>query len=220
MIDEHIEKFEQQVQEFNKRGKRMFVTSSFQTHSIPLIHLISRIDNSIPIYFIDTGFHFPESLKFKNRLAEEFGLDIRSAESDVPKSMQMNERGEFFFTSDPDRCCEINKTTPTSHILSEYDVWINGVRRDQNANRAKMQSIQPAPGGKLRYHPMLDWTKQEIFQYISEHKLPPHPLEAKGYLSIGCEPCTQKYDPSDERGGRWMGMNKTECGLHTDLIAK
>ena len=218
MIDTHIEKFRLTIQQFNKQKKKMFVTSSFQTHSIPLIHLIGQIDPTIPIYFIDTGFHFPESIAFKKDLARRYNLDVRDVRSEIPKLMQVNDRNEFYFTSDPDRCCEINKTKPTSGILHHFDVWINGVRRDQNANRSTLKPIEETSNNKLRYHPMLEWTKKEIFQYIVKHNLPSHPLEKKGYLSIGCEPCTQKYDPSDERAGRWYGMNKTECGLHTDLI--
>ena len=106
-------------------------------------------------------------------------------------------------------------------ILRTYDVWINGVRADQNANRAKMKEEQPTPQGAMRYHPMLTWTKQMIWAYINEYKIPHHPLDKEGYTSIGCEPCTRKIDVSqmaDERMARWFGLNKTECGLHTELI--
>ena len=106
-------------------------------------------------------------------------------------------------------------------ILHSYDIWINGVRTDQNANRAKMKEEQKTPQGAIRYHPMLHWTKQMIWSYIKEYNIPHHPLDAAGYTSIGCEPCTRKIDTSqmgDERMARWFGLNKTECGLHTELI--
>src|SRR5690606_38040739 len=128
--------------------------------------------------------------------------------------------GQFYFTSDPDRCCFLNKTQPMEPLLIGYDVWINGIRADQNANRKDMLSEQPASHGAVRFHPMLDWSGKKIFEYINEHNLPRHPLEDKGYMSIGCEPCTRKIDLSNDRSGRWFGMNKTECGLHTDLVVK
>lgn len=105
-------------------------------------------------------------------------------------------------------------------VMMEYDVWINGIRADQNANRRNMKVEQPAPHDCLRFHPMLDWSNKMIYEYINEHDLPRHPLDDKGYQSIGCEPCTRKFDLNNERDARWFGMNKTECGLHTELVTK
>ena len=110
---------------------------------------------------------------------------------------------------------------PLDLILAENDIWINGVRGDQSATRKAMKVEQPAPHDTLRFHPMLDWTSKTIYQYQKEFDLPKHPLEEKGYFSIGCEPCTRKFDlEMQEREARWYGMNKTECGLHTELIKK
>ena len=104
-------------------------------------------------------------------------------------------------------------------VLAEYDIWINGIRADQNANRRNMQIEQDAPFNSKRYHPMLHWDNKRIHQYRKEYDLPTHPLASKGYLSIGCEPCTRKHIVGeDERSTRWFGMNKTECGLHTELV--
>ena len=142
-------------------------------------------------------------------------------ESAVPKSQQKDENGELLFTSDPDYCCYLNKTQPLEPILASFDVWINGIRADQNANRADMKVEEKTPQGALRYHPILDWTSKDIYEYRKAHDLPPHPKEKEGYLSIGCEPCTRKMlNGDDERTSRWFGMNKVECGLHTDLIQK
>lgn len=215
-----IEEIEIKIKEYHSSGKKMFLTSSFQTHSIPLLHIISRIDPTIPVLFINTGFHFPETVKFKDDIAALFGLNILDVKSLVARNLQRNEGGQFYFTSDPDYCCFINKTQPVEPFLAEYDIWINGIRADQNANRKNMQIEQAAPFGSVRFHPMLDWTSKMIFEYAQEHKLPKHPLENQGYLSIGCEPCTRKVDLSNERAGRWFGLNKTECGLHTDLVSK
>ena len=104
-------------------------------------------------------------------------------------------------------------------ILKGYDIWITGVRGEQSSIRKNFKIEQDAPHNVLRFHPILDWTSKQIHYYRKEYNLPSHPLEAKGYLSIGCEPCTRKLDPDmQEREARWYGQNKTECGLHTELI--
>jgi len=211
-----------QLNKYQKTGKRLFTTSSFQSHSLVLLHILSRIDNEIPVVFINTGYHFPETVEFRDQVADQFGLkNLVDLKPDTPKFMQKDAQGRLLFTSDPDHCCYLNKTQPVDSLLLRHDVWINGVRADQSATRSAMKVEQPAPHGTIRFHPMLDWNAKMIYQYQKEYKLPKHPLESNGYLSIGCEPCTRKVDPEMiEREARWYGMNKTECGLHTDLVAK
>lgn len=208
------------IKAYRLAGRKAFITSSFQSHSIPLLHMISRIDPEIPVMFINTGFHFPETIAFRDKIVDRFGLRLVDVKSSTDRSQQRDEHGHFYFTSDPDTCCYINKTQPLEPLLMQYDVWVNGVRADQNANRKSMKIEQKAPHGVTRFHPILDWTSKMIHEYAKEHQLPRHPLEEKGYLSIGCEPCTRKVDLNSEREARWFGMNKTECGLHTDLIEK
>ncbi|HYG01304.1 MAG TPA: phosphoadenylyl-sulfate reductase [Chryseosolibacter sp.] len=206
---------------YREQGNTMFTSSSFQSHSLVLLHIISRIDNAIPIYFINTGYHFPETLMFRDHVTRLFGLNTIDIKSDVPRYMQRDSEGKLLFTSDPDHCCYLNKTQPMDAILMSHDIWINGVRADQSAVRAAMKIEQPAKHGCTRFHPMLDWNAKMIWQYQKDHKLPRHPLEEKGFVSIGCEPCTRKLDPEmQEREARWFGLNKVECGLHTDLINK
>jgi phosphoadenosine phosphosulfate reductase len=206
---------------YKMEGKKMFTTSSFQSHSLVLLHMISRIDRQIPVYFINTGFHFPETVQFRDFITERFGLNTVDLKSDVPKFMQRDPDGKLLFTSDPDHCCYLNKTQPMDAILLAHDIWINGVRADQSATRAAMKVEQPAKHGCTRFHPMLDWNSKMIWQYQKEYDLPKHPLEEKGFVSIGCEPCTRKLDAEmQEREARWFGLNKVECGLHTDLINK
>ena len=210
-----------QIEAYKAQGKTLFTTSSFQSHSLVLVHMLSRIDKSIPVYFINTGYHFPETVQFRDYITEQFGLNTVDLRSDVPKFMQRDSEGRLLFASDPDHCCHLNKTQPMDAILRSHDIWINGVRADQSAVRAAMKLEQPAPHGVTRFHPMLDWNSKMIWQYQKEHNLPRHPLEEKGYLSIGCEPCTRKFDPEmQERESRWFGMNKVECGLNTDLVSK
>jgi len=214
----NVTEIKQQIGLYQAEGRKLFATSSFQTHSIPMLHILSTIDKSIPVLFINTGFHFPETLKFRDQIKNLLGINIIDARSLVSRNLQTNESGNFYFTSDPDYCCFLNKTQPVEPFLAEYDVWINGIRADQNANRKNMKAEQDAPFGSKRFHPMLDWNNKMIYDYIREHQLPKHPLENKGYLSIGCEPCTRKMSLENDRSGRWFGLNKTECGLHTDLV--
>lgn len=216
-----FEQIAEKIITYKKEGKKLFTTSSFQTHSIVLLHMLSRIDRTIPIYCLNTGYLFPKTLAFRDEIANMLQLNIINLSSCVPKSMQRDSEGRLLFTSDPDRCCYLNKTQPLENILSTHDVWINGVRADQSAARKAMKTEQAAPHNSMRFHPMLDWNSKRVYEYRKKYKLPEHPLDVEGYLSIGCEPCTRKIDPEmQEREARWYGMNKTECGLHTDLITK
>ncbi len=213
-----FEEIKVKIESYQQRGLKLFSTSSFQTHSLVLLHIISRIDKSIPVFFLNTGYHFPETILFKDQIAQRFGLDVRSALPLTPKSMQKDDHGRLMFASDPDHCCFMNKTQPMEPVLAEYDVWINGVRADQSDVRKSFAVETPAPFNTMRFHPMLDWSPKMIFDYLKEYNIPHHPLEEKGYFSIGCEPCTKRVDMyADAREGRWFGLRKTECGLNTDL---
>lgn len=210
-----------QLEAYRERGLKLFTTSSFQTHSIVLLHILSQFDRSIPIYFINTGYHFPETIAYRNQIVDLLGLTLGDIYADVPRNMQKDAAGRLLFASDPDFCCHLNKVQPLDNLLPKYDIWINGVRADQSAVRKAMKTEQPAKYGVVRFHPMLDWSSRMIETYLKEHKIPRHPLEMQGYLSIGCEPCTRKFDPNmTEREARWFGLNKTECGLHTELVQK
>ncbi|MEM9673873.1 MAG: phosphoadenylyl-sulfate reductase [Bacteroidota bacterium] len=213
-----FEEIHARILTYQREGKKLFTSSSFQSHSLVLLHILSRIDRSIPVYFLNTGYHFPETVAFVDEVTERFGLNTIRLNPTVPKHQQRDAEGNLLFTSDPDYCCFLNKTQPMEDVLRNYDVWINGVRADQSLVRKAMKVEQPAPHNVIRFHPMLDWSIQEIFAYLREYDLPRHPLDAKGYSSIGCEPCTKKPDPEmHEREARWYGMNKVECGLNTDL---
>ena len=215
----YFDGIERRIGEYRERGLRLFTTCSFQTHSLVLLHILSRIDRAIPVYFLDTGYHFPETLAFRDRLAAELGLTVTSLRPAVPKNMQKDAGGKLLFASDPEYCCQLNKVDPMEPVLHSHDVWINGVRADQNPNRERFTVEQRGRHDVLRFHPLLDWSARDIFYYRKRHDLPPHPLEAEGYMSIGCEPCTRKIDPEmQEREARWFGLSKTECGLHTELV--
>lgn len=216
-----IPEIERQIQLYNHQRRKMFVSSSFQTQSIVLLHLISKIDSSIPVVFLNTGYLFPETIEYRKLVAEKFSLNVIDLKPLVPKNLQRDASGNLFFTSDPDYCCYLNKVQPLDPLLAEFDVWINGVRADQSSTRAEFKTEDFAPHQVIRFHPMLDWTKQMVWAYIKEHNLPRHPLDEKGFVSIGCEPCTRRILPGDdERAGRWYGMKKNECGLNTELVIK
>src|SRR5690606_29777695 len=138
--------------------------------------------------------------------------------SPVTKIGQRDAQGRFFFVSDPDHCCYLNKVLPMEPVIARHDVWINGVRRDQTKFRAALQEEELMGEGKRRYHPTLDWTSRMIWTYRQMHGLPEHPLDAKGYLSIGCMPCTRAF--TDGRGGRWAGQSKEECGIQTAFVKR
>lgn len=201
-------------------GKKVFTTSSFQSQSLPLLHIISRVDRDIPVYYTNTGFLFPQTVRFADQVSDQLGLNTIALRPEVPKIKQMDRSGRFLYASDPDHCCYLNKVQPLESILMENDIWINGVRADQSAVRASMAEEEPAQYGCVRYHPMLGWDTKMVYYYRKYHDLPEHPMEAQGYQSIGCEPCTTKaFGEGNERNARWFGMNKTECGLNTTLVS-
>ena len=218
MVVDKERQFEIEIQEYLNAGKSVIASSSFQTQSMPLLHLISRFCPDIPMYSLDTGYHFPETLQYRDEVTEALGLNVETLRSAIPMVQQVTSDGRLLFTSDPDRCCAFNKTLPMERVLAEHDIWITGVRRDQSKTRASMSKEAPGPYGVKRYHPMLEWDRSSIWRYIAQHKLPKHPLHEQGYISVGCKPCTAAPSPDGiERSGRWSGMAKTECGLHTDL---
>ncbi len=213
-----IMEIEEQITKYKDQGLKIFASSSFQTQSVVLLHLISKIDNSIPIYFLNTGFHFPETLEYKAELTKRFDLNVVDLFSEISKIQQRNDAGRMLYTSDPDYCCYLNKVQPLEPIMKNFDIWISGVRSDQSAVREGMSTENKAHHGVTRYHPMLGWTGKMIYEYIAKHTLPKHPLDGEGYFSIGCQPCTIKMRLSGDRDNRWYGQNKTECGIHTELV--
>lgn len=212
----HHARIEARLAGYRADGHRLFATTSCQTNSVVLLHILSQVAPDTPVYFLNTGYHFPETLAFKKDLARRLGLQIHDLFSATPR-LQQRTGGRFLFTSDPDECCHLNKILPLEPILRSHDVWINGIRAGQSAVRRAMGEEQRAKFGILRYHPILGFTDEMVADYIATYSLPRHPLEAAGYRSIGCRPCTRAPAPGDERAGRWVGMKKTECGLHTDL---
>lgn len=205
-----------QLIEFKEAGRRCFLSTSFQSNSVVLLHLISEIDPYMPVYFINTGYHFPETLSFRDDLVKRFSLRLIELRSDIPKCSQISRNDRLLFVERPNYCCYLNKVLPLEPIKSKYDVWISGLRRGQSNHRAGLKKVSAEGAGKIKYLPILDWTLGMVDAYVEENDLPLHPLHEQGYVSIGCEPCTRPVisHGMDSRSGRWQGLTKTECGLH------
>ena len=204
---------------YRATGARMFATSSFQSNSVVLLDLLDRFAPEVPVYFLNTGYHFPETLAFQRSLARRFQLNFIDLFSPVERGQQRDAEGRLLFTSDPDHCCHLNKVLPLEPVLAAHELWISGIRGSQSATREGMGKEARGRHGILRYHPLFDWDARTTYAYIRERGLPSHPLEDQGYPSVGCRPCTRRLADDaglDDRGGRWSGMKKTECGLHTD----
>ena len=195
-------------------GPEIAATSSFQTQSVPLLHMIARVAPEMPVFFLDTGFHFPDTLAFRDLLRERFGLNVVVLMPEGGHEAFRRRHGDLY-RRDPDLCCLINKVEPLERAMSGMQAWISGIRRDQTLHRAATPIVSLGPEGRVKVCPLAEWTRRDVWQYLHDHGLPEHPLLNKGYLSIGCAPCTQPVaDGSDERAGRWAGHEKTECGLH------
>jgi phosphoadenosine phosphosulfate reductase len=196
-------------------GRTALVTS-FGAESAVLLHLVAGIEPRTPVIFLDTGKLFPETLAYRDLLIERLGLsDVRSVKPDWAALLLADPAGDLWWR-DPDRCCELRKIEPLARALEGFGAWINGRKRHQSDGRSRLPLVERARG-RIKLNPLANWGTGDIEQYFAEHRLPRHPLEARGYRSIGCEPCTTTVAPGeDARAGRWRGSEKTECGIHFD----
>ncbi|GIK42518.1 MAG: phosphoadenosine phosphosulfate reductase [Chloroflexota bacterium] len=206
---------------WNTFAPHIAASSSFQTQSLPLLHLISQVCPAMPVIFLDTGFHFPETLQFRDELQARLKLNIVVVRAAVEKSELLARFGEGLYRRDPDLCCYINKVEPMQRATAGLQAWISGVRHDQTEHRNNLRILEPEANGPLKIHPLLNWTKKEVWAYIDQYQLPVHPLLAWGYVSVGCAPCTRPVHAGEnERAGRWAGLDKVECGLHLGLTRR
>jgi phosphoadenosine phosphosulfate reductase len=190
------------------------VVSSFGTESAVLLDLVAQADPSTPVLIVDTLKLFPETLAYRDELVERLGLtDVRAVQPD-PVVLAAKDATELRWSFDPDGCCEIRKVIPLRNALLPFDARITGRKAFQAKSRETMPRFE-VEDGRLKINPLADWTKEDLDRYFAEHELPRHPLEAEGYLSIGCVPCTSIVKPGeDPRAGRWRGWDKVECGIH------
>ncbi len=190
------------------------LVSSFGADSSVLLHMISQIDVRTPVLFVDTGKLFGETKRYRDQLVEQIGLlDVRVITPEPEDLTEQDPKGALW-ASDTDACCHIRKVVPLAKALGGFEAWISGRKRHQASTRASLEHFE-LEEGRIKVNPLANWTAAEVLQYAKENRLPPHPLVAEGYPSIGCMPCTDKVAPGeDPRSGRWRGQNKTECGIH------
>lgn len=186
----------------------VMLTSSFAATSAFFLKLFSEANQEQKVFFIDTGYHFEETLKYKEELKKLYGLNVSSI-SALKEEHDFTTQDETW-KKNPDFCCSINKVRPLDIIKNKYKVWASGLMEWQSDHRATLDIFE-IRGNILKFYPLLDITKEQRDEYIEEHQLPFHPLVSKGYNSIGCSHCTV---PGEDRSGRWNNNPKTECGLH------
>ena len=195
--------------------ERLALVSSFGTESAALLKVMADVDPAIPVVFLDTGWLFEETLAYRDTLIETLGLtDVRSIKPDEQALSRQDPDRELWF-SDPDACCRIRKVEPLARALKPFAGWINGRKRFQGGARADIPVVED-DGVRLKFNPFANVSREEIEAIYTLGKLPPHPLVASGYQSVGCMPCSSRAAAGeDARDGRWRGRAKTECGIHT-----
>jgi phosphoadenosine phosphosulfate reductase len=187
------------------------ITSSFQAECVVLTHIVREVRPDVPVLFLDTFHHFPQTLEYRDMMTERYGLtliNLRAKEPDIG----------LWEKESTTACCARHKVEPLFAALDGYDTWLTALRRDQSASRANLQQVEPfkLSSGKMiqRVAPIAAWTAKDVWKYAKEHEIPLLPLYDLGYASIGCEPCTSvPFDPDNPRSGRWSGQ-KLECGIH------
>ena len=201
-----------------KLAGRIGVVSSFGAESAILLHMVAQIDPSIPVVFLETHKHFPETVAYRDELASRLGLTNLVIVEPDPVRLTERDANGLRWSFDPDGCCEIRKVEPLARTMAQFDATITGRKGFQSATRAGLPRFEvdrSDVAGRLKLNPLANWSKDELDAYVAEHDLPAHPLVAQGYPSIGCSPCTSKVAVGeDPRAGRWKGWYKTECGIH------
>lgn len=196
--------------------EKLTYVSSFGAESIAMLSLIAEVDPSLPIVFLETGMHFPQTLDYRDEVIDRLGLTgVRSIPPNETERKILDPKNDLWKT-DPDACCDLRKVRPLEPALEGFSAWITGRKRFHGGARLSLPVFEFA-NGRYKINPMANWTQDDVNSLIERRNLPRHPLVGQGYPSIGCWPCTKPAaDPSDPRSGRWQGQNKTECGLHVD----
>lgn len=192
-------------------AERPCITSSFQAECVVLTHMLIKARPDLPVLFLDTFHHFPQTLAYRDELTAKWGLNLVNLRAETPSV-------GLWQAESTEACCRRHKVEPLFAALAGYDTWFTALRRDQSPSRANLQEVEPfsLPSGKAipRVAPLATWTAKDVWAYAKEHDIPLLPLYEAGYTSIGCEPCTTvPFDPENPRSGRWQG-EKLECGIH------
>jgi phosphoadenosine phosphosulfate reductase len=198
---------------------RIAVVSSFGTESAVLLKFVADVDPSVPVLFLNTGWLFKETLIYRDTLASHLGLtDVRSLIPSPSAVATSDPRGELCFL-DHDACCEIRKVAPLAAALASFDAWMNGRKRYQSDDRSSLPVVE-LDGGRLKFNPLARLSRADIEAVFENARLPRHPLERVGFSSVGCVPCTSRGSGRAARDGRWSGLAKTECGIHTRALQR
>lgn len=201
-------------QAIKKFNGDLVLATSMGVDSAVLLHMVSRIDKSLPIIFLDTGKHFRETLTYRDELIKRFGLT--GFKNIMPDQVELfaEDYDGMLNETDPDACCDLRKVRPLEGVINGYAARITGRKRYQTLERADMPILEES-GQQTKINPLAYWSANDVTRYMRQHDLPPHPLLALGYLSIGCQPCTTRVARGeDPRAGRWRNSDKTECGIH------
>jgi phosphoadenosine phosphosulfate reductase len=218
MIEEKTAQAQELITKLLTQDGAPCVTSSFQSECVVLVHMLLTHKPGIPVLFLETGYHFPETLEYRDKLTAEWRLNLFNLEAKQSVADQEAQFG-ILNQTEPNKCCKLRKVEPLFGGLENYDTWFTALRRDQSPTRANLQHVEPfkLPSGKSlqKISPLADWTTRDVYQYMQLHAIPELSLYDLGYTSIGCAPCTAKpLDPNDPRSGRWQGQGKLECGIH------
>jgi len=194
------------------------IVSSFGADSSVLLHMVAQVDKGLPVYFLETGKHFPETLDYVETLKQQLGLtDLIALHPDAKDLVRFDPTGDLWET-DPDSCCHIRKTEPLDAVVSGFGGWVTGRKRFQTKERGVLPHFELTSDDRIKVNPLAYFSDADITSYKLKYGLPEHPLYAKGYKSIGCAPCTSVVaEGEDPRAGRWRGLNKKECGIHFDF---
>ena len=199
-------------------GRPACLTCSFQAEDMIVLHLLRKRNPSIPVLFLETGYHFAQTYEYRDRIAREWGLNLVNVTPQRTVKQQESELG-ILYLADPTQCCHLRKVEPLMQALEPYEIWFTGLRREQSPTRKNLKKVEQhsLPSGKnlVKASLLADWTWQQVWDYTISNGLSYLPQYDEGYLSIGCEPCTKvPADPGNPRSGRWSGT-KLECGIHT-----
>jgi phosphoadenosine phosphosulfate reductase len=195
---------------------RTALVSSFGAESIVLLDMVASVDPATPVIFLDTGKLFPETRAYREAVTRQLGLrDVRIVRPALG-TLAPSDPDEDLWRRDPDLCCAIRKTAPLRAALAAFVAWITGRKRFQGGARSALPTIEGDPAtGLIKINPLAPWSSEDVREYQRLRDLPPHPLVARGYRSIGCVPCTRPVGPDEgPRAGRWPGLDKSECGIH------
>lgn len=193
----------------------MAVLSSFGAESALLLALVAEVDPSIPVLFLDTGMHFPETVQYRHELAKTLGLTNIVDITPVPAQLANRDPMGQLWAFDTDACCQLRKVEPLDLAALPFPALVTGRKRSQAVTRHRLEAVEPDGAGRIKINPLADWTADDIDAEMTRRNLPRHPLSLQGYPSIGCAPCTQPVNAGeDPRAGRWAGLSKTECGIH------